>query len=215
MFEIVRSKEVSIQYDFVAIGNIIDKAGVARHSGFVIKYGEQFFDFDFNGSLIEFKPLSKEYFHIYTATISPNEVPSFIAQCKNILKKANPQFGYFYSGESYDPAGNHHSNSPFGEAMTCVGFCLNVLKEFLDTDYIQYEDWTDKNIYHSDWLWDYVRIHGIDEALVRREYRRISPIELLASAFFNQLPISKKSIDSKIGYIEDYFKRKASVSGKK
>ena len=78
------------------------------------------------------------YFHKTTLTIHPDEVPAFIVYCQQIKQKAKPIYGFFYSGEFYDKEGNYLMNKDLGERMTCVGFCLNVLKGFLEEDYIDY-----------------------------------------------------------------------------
>jgi len=78
------------------------------------------------------------YFHKTTLTIHPDEVPAFIVYCQQIKQKAKPIYGFFYSGEFYDKEGNYLMNKDLGERMTCVGFCLNVLKGFLEEDHIDY-----------------------------------------------------------------------------
>lgn len=205
MFEILRSKIESDRItDFVAIGNLIKEAE-AYHSAFVISYGKELYEFHYTGEEIEFKVIDNDYFHKITDTIVSEEVPAFIALCKNILKNANPTYGFFYSGESYNLDGTHLSNLDLGERMTCVGFCLNVLKGFLEEDYIVYEDWTSETHEKNGYLESYCEKYKLDPSKISVSHRRITPRECLTSCFFSELPISKKEIDERIGEVDEYF----------
>lgn len=204
MFEIVRSKKESdCINDFVAIGNIVEK-GESVHSALIIQYNKNLFEFHYYG-IIEFADIKNDYFHKITKTIVPDEVPAFIALCKNIVKNAKPQYGYFYSGESYDFNGNHQSNSGLGQIMTCVGFCLNVLKGFLEEDYITYSDWSEETHKSAGYVEKYCLKYNLDPLKINKSHRRITPRECLTSCFFSELPISKKEIDNKIPEINSYF----------
>lgn len=212
MFEIVRSKfESDISCDFVAFGNLIDNEKGPYHTAFVIKHNNNLFEFHYTGASIEYITLKRDYYHKVTKTISPNEIPAFIARCLNILKNANPKYGYFYNGESYDSNGEHLSNTDFGESMTCVGFCFNVLKGFLDEDYIKYDDWSGQQIHDPIWLIQYCKDNNIDMQKVIQNHRRITPIESLTSAFFHILPITKADIESKLEYVAENLKNRLQV----
>ena len=206
MFEITRSKMESDRVsDYVALGNLVENTK-SYHSAFVINYNKELFEFHYTGQQIEFIEIDNDYYHKITDTISPEEVPAFIAQCQNIQKKANPKYGYFYSGESYDIKGNHLSNENLGEVMTCVGFCLNVLKGFHEEDYLEFSDWTESSHNAPDYLTNYCNKHNIDPEKIRSSHRRITPREFLISGYFTQLPISKSKIDDKKADIQEYFK---------
>ena len=124
--------------------------------------------------------------------------------CKRILKKANPRYGYFYSGEYYDTNGIHFSDKTISETMTCSGFCINVLKGFLEKDYIVYTDWNTTSFPTQDYLERFANHFNIDKDKISESHRRISPLELLCSGYFWNLPIRKYDIDLKIDETSEY-----------
>ncbi len=204
-FDIVQSlKESDIVSDFVAFGNLL-LGTESFHSAFVIQYQNKLYEFHYTGAEIEYVELRNDYFHKITNTILPDEVPSFIAMCKNILKNANPSYGYFYSGESYTKDGVHLSNIDLGERMTCVGFCLNVMAGFLEEDYINYEEWSSDTHEDPEYLTRFCEKHNLDITKIKSAHRRITPRECLISGYFDSLPITKTEIDSKKVEIEEYF----------
>lgn len=206
MFEIVRSLvEDDRITDFVAIGNLIDGNAISKHAAFIIKHNDELFEFHYTGEIIEFEKIGRDYYHKITDTIDPEEVPAFIAKCKNIQKKAKPIYGYFYSGESYDIDGNHIGDPILGQRMTCVGFCLNVLKGFLEEDYLIYTDWTSETHDSKDYVELYCKENKIDPEDIIDSHRRITPRECLTSCYFTNLPISKKQIDNKIVQVNGVF----------
>lgn len=201
MFEIVRTlHESDCACDFVAIGH--QCGNLLEHSVFIIHYNNKFYQFEFLDGIVFTENVDDSY-HKITDTINKLLVPSFITYCKQISKHAKPKFGFFYSGEYYDKEGNHFSKSKTGERMTCVGFCLNVLKGFLEDDYIQYADWEESS--HSDtphYLQEFAIEHDLNTDEISDSHRRITPLELLTSAFFTKIPIKKADIDSKIDYVK-------------
>jgi hypothetical protein len=200
MFEIVRSNfETDISDDYVALGYI--SVNDNTHSSLIIQYQKTIFEFHYTGKEILFSPLSIDFFHKITKTIHQDEVPAFLAMCNQIKKYANPKYGYFYSGDYYDKLGNHFSQSKLNERMTCVGFCLNVLKGFLESDYLQYTDW--KLPKNNPYLIKFCENHGFNPNDIVDFHRRIYPIELITSAFFKNLPIRKKSIDEKVKIVNE------------
>lgn len=209
MVEIVRTLQDRVpNSDFVAIGNLL-VGTESRHSAFVIQFQNELLEFHYTGSAIEFNCLQNDYFHVVTSTIPDYEVPSFVAMCKNVLKRANPKYGFFYSGESYHPDGSHLSNVDLGERMTCAGFCLNVLKGFLEEDYLAYSDWNHTNhVTHptnSNYLQEFCARHNLDISKMREMQRRIEPRECLVSCLFDALPIRKADIDSKMPEAQRHF----------
>jgi len=193
-------------HEYVAIANL-HEGHIPTHAAIIINYKEELILFHYTGYDIEYSIVSDEYYHRVTKLIAQDEIPSFIALCKNIQKKANPSYGFFYSGESYDTNGDHLSNSDTGERMTCVGFCLNVLKGFLEADYIEYSDWTEASHEDDQYLERYCTNHQLEIESIRSSHRRINPRECLASAFFNNLPIQKVDIDEKVQILDTYFGR--------
>ena len=124
--------------------------------------------------------------------------------CRRIINKANPRYGFFYSGEYFDKDGNHFSDKAIGQTMTCSGFCINVLKGFLEKDYLVYEDWNTPSFPTTDYLQNYALRYNLDIDKIAESHRRISPLELLCSGYFSLLPISKNQIDSKLFETQEY-----------
>ncbi|MCJ8163802.1 hypothetical protein MKJ04_03045 [Pontibacter sp. E15-1] len=205
MFEVVRSLfESDRKTNFVALGTMQNDSN-SYHSAFVIQYDKNLSEFHYTGSSIELEGINHDYYHKITNTIHPDEVPSFIAQCLNIIKKANPKYGYFYAGESYNSDGIHFSNNDLGQRMTCVGFCLNVLKGFLEEDYIEYSDWEENSHDEENYLEKFCARNGISPEKVAPFHRRITPKEILASGFFVSTPIKKSQIDAKLSELQEKF----------
>lgn len=208
MFDITRSKfESDRTTDFVAIGNILDEKGYSCHAAFVIQYKDSLFEFHYTGKDVIYDNITNDYYHKITDTIPSFLVPSFIAFCLNVLKSASPQYGFFYSGEKYNKDGSHKSDSPLGETMTCVGFCLNVLKGFHDEDYIEYSEWVGESVQSKTYLERFCNTYNLDIKTIQFEHRRITPREVLVSCFFTELPIHKKEIETKMDEIDEWFSR--------
>lgn len=195
-------QEVGSTSDFVALGAITDSTDV-HHAGLVIHYEGKLYAFHYDGQ-IAYKRLTADYFHKITDAIDPNDVPAFIARCEVIQESRNIKFGHFYSGEAYDNYGYLDAKSDVGERMTCVGFCLAVLKGFLGEDYLAFKDWDSTSDKDSTYLDSFCKRHEIDPDSIKSAHRRIVPVELLTSGFFSSLPINKKDIESKKIEVEAY-----------
>lgn len=209
MPEIVRIQHISsIGTAFVAIGNLLSGTE-STHSAFIIRYNSRISAFHFTGYSIDFEEMGRDYYHIETPVIHKDEVPAFIALCLNIQKKANPLYGFFYSGESYDFEGNHRSDTDLGEVMTCAGFCLNVLKGFLEEDYIAYADWENIPYPNLGYATRFCNENGLDINKIQPSHRRITPRECLISCMFDVLPIRKSQIDAAQQMVQDFFEGQA------
>lgn len=198
MFDILNTlTEENSQKEFIAIGSYITNTGVPYHSVFIIKYENRLYQFHYTGREISFdENIDPLCFHKVTDTIPSALLPSFIMMCKQVLKKASPRYGYFYSGEYFDMNGNHFSDKAIGETMTCAGFVLNVLKGFLENDYLDYSEWASTTHDVNNYVEDYARRFSINSTEIQISHRRISPLDLICSAFFVNLPIPKSNIDS-------------------
>ena len=206
MFDIINTlTENDVKNEYVAIGAYINSQKIPAHSVLVIKYNNTISQFHFTGKEILFDGIyNNTCFHKITETIKSELIPSFIMMCKRILKKANPRYGYFYSGEYYDSNGIHFSEKAISETMTCSGFCINVLKGFLEKDYIVYTDWDTTSFPTQDYLESFANHFNIDKDKISESHRRISPLELLCSGYFSNLPIRKNDIDLKIEETSEY-----------
>lgn len=206
MFDIINTlTEVDVKNDYVAIGSYINPKKTPSHSVLVIKYNDIINHFHFTGKEILYDGIyDNNCFHKITETIDPKLIPSFIMMCRRIMKTANPRYGYFYSGEYYDTNGVHFSEKAISETMTCSGFCINILKGFLENDYILYPDWNTTSYPTQDYLEQFANHFKIDKDKISESHRRISPLELLCSGYFSILPIRKNDIDLKIDEISEY-----------
>ncbi|WP_298326202.1 hypothetical protein [uncultured Dokdonia sp.] len=209
MFDIINTlTEKDVKENFVAVGSYVSKhKNVPDHSVLVIKYNDEIFQFHYDSKCILLDGVyNNDCFHKITDTINPVLIPSFIVWCKKIMKNANPRYGYFYSGEYYDVNGIHFSDKEISETMTCTGFCLNVLKGFLEDDYLQYSDWNTPSYPSVTYLDRYSAHYKLDKNKISESHRRISPIELLCSAYFVDLPIKKSQVDLKLDEVTSYLK---------
>ncbi|WP_314060053.1 hypothetical protein [Empedobacter brevis] len=209
MFEIKHTNtEVDIKNEFVAIGSYLNENKEPFHSVLLIRYQNTNYQIHYTGvpgyGILFDTEIEDVCFHKITDTIDEKLIPAFYTMCKRIEKKANPKYGYFYSGEYFDNQGKHFSDKPIGETMTCAGFCLNVLKGFLENDYINYKDWNNQSFPTDDYLKKYAEKNNLDLDKIAESHRRISPLELLSSGFFNIIPISKKQIDTKVDETQQY-----------
>lgn len=208
MFDIINTfTEEDIKENFVAIGTYTNDDKEASHSVLIIKFNGFIKHIHYTGAEILFDDVYDDScFHKITDTINPALIPSFIVMCRNVMNKANPKYGYFYSGEYYDQNGNHFSDKPIEERMTCSGFCLNILKGYLEEDYLLYEEWCTPTYPKENYLEWYANRHGLQINEISPSHRRISPLEMLCSGYFENLPIKKSQIDSKIDETQEYLK---------
>ncbi len=208
MFDIINTlTEKDIKEDFVAIGSYVNGDKVAAHSVIVIKYNTVIKHIHYTSTEILLDDIyDDKCFHKITETINPVLIPSFIVMCKRVMEKANPRYGHFYSGEYYDQNGIHFSEKAISETMTCSGFCLNILKGYLEEDYLLHNEWSTPTYPTEDYLERYANHFNLDLNDISESHRRISPLELLSSAYFSNLPITKSQVDSKVDQTEEYLK---------
>lgn len=188
---------------FVAASVKINEKGVAYHAGIVIKHGGISYLFHYTGEdvLIEESPNGDYYFHKDFIFIKGPITASFLAHCHLIKENAVPEYNYFYSGSYYDTNGRYFSNIDMPECMTCVGFCINVIKGYIEEDeYFQFSDWTKESAESVEFLNRHiqrllVKHPTADVNLLIDNMRRICPDEYLASAFLYKLPITKTKVD--------------------
>lgn len=190
--------------NMVGAAMTIDVNG-SHHAAIFLRYNGESKLFHFDGRSVSIEDVSglEEYYQKQLNFIEPILLPSFFAQCELILEKAQPQFGFFYEGSLYNEEGDFKSPSHSPEYMTCVGFCLNVIKGFLsDEEFLSYDEWDESSL---DGVMEYVELFlekvkathpsiNIDDFKVN--LRRITPIEYLSGAFSDEIPVKKSFIDS-------------------
>ncbi|MDM8177761.1 hypothetical protein QT327_25995 [Olivibacter sp. 47] len=93
-----------------------------------------------------------------------------------------------------------------------MGFCLNVITGAIEgKSYILHEEWElpdhEKDDYfqeHMDSLMNSIPVEK--RAFLKKNQRRIYPIDYFTSSFVNEIPISKKSIDELNPLVEQAIK---------
>ena len=200
---LIKSDTNDLPFNFIAAAVKVDDDGHPHHAGLIIKLNDKFFLFHYTSRevILDKVPDEKWYFHKTLSFISEIEIPAFLAHCKIISIKAKPKYGYFYGG-SYYKDGKYFSEAHDKEFMTCVGFCINVVLGFLETEvYFSYSDWTDDSLDNpEEYLNNFINEQKgdnpeIDINAFKKNLRRIMPSEYVASAFFNEPPIRKKAVD--------------------
>ena len=184
--------------------------GEVSHSGLFIRYlaTNHFFHFDSKKVLLIEIPIGIDYCFFKQLDFIPDElIPSIYNYFKIVEKTANPTYGYFYTGSFYDSSSyefiDEHS---MPEIMSCVGFCLNVLKTILrQNDFIKYIDWHFHNGITEDDVLRYFEksvknFPNIDLAEFTKHVRRILPIEYYTAGFSHTIPVEKSFTDL---YIKD------------
>lgn len=211
--------------NFVAVAAFVDEKGQAFHSGLVIKYKEKAILFHYTGQVVSLANLPHTTFKIFHKElpfILEDEVAAFYVHCTQIQKHAQPKYGFFYAGDYYDVDGKFFSSSTMPEYMTCVGFCINVVKGYLENhDYFVHEDWDESSYADpnydgpADYFQEFLEIvkrdnphEKIDEALFRKNLRRITPSEYTTSAFLSQLPVRKEHTDPILDSVKRALKQK-------
>lgn len=222
--ELIQSDNPNLPESFVAAAVKVDNAGIAHHAGLVISTSGKYYLFHYTGEIVilDIVPNGKWYFHKNLSFITNEEVLAFYAHCKIISTKANPSYGYFYSGSYYTEEGQYFSESGIPEFMTCVGFCINVVLGFIESDeYFVYSDWSEDSVKNAhgvfanhidyfNWFISQPNVQGqnIDIQLFKENLRRINPAEYVASAYLEIIPIRKKAIDEIIANVEAVIEHK-------
>lgn len=200
--ELFKADSIDDDSDFVAVAVYINPQGEAHHSGLVISYNKVYYLFHYGGSDIELREFtSGRFFCKKVKFITHDEVLAFYVHCLTIHKTANPTYGFFFTGDYYDKEGKYFSESGLEEYMTCVGFCISVVKGFIEgNDYYIYEDWNEEDVPNNFFEYFISQLRQqdpqkvINEELYRKHLRRISPVEYTSGAYLN-IPVRKVNVD--------------------
>jgi len=198
LFDIVQTVNATDSHDFVALGSNFG-GSYPYHSLLVVRYSEMLRGFQYFGTANEIDNIPNDCFHTIMSHIQKSDIPAFIAHCKNVIKNASPEFGYFYSGDEYDQNGVHFSNFKGQQRMTCVGFCLAIIKGFIDEEeFINYTDWNQASL-ENEYLTKFCEENNFNISDIESHARRITPLDYIACGLVQgELPIRKKSIDNLI-----------------
>lgn len=226
--ELISINANDIPNNIIAAATFINDTGMAEHAGIFVKYNNTPLLLHWFGKDILFEKVDPSidsrhgwYFHKKFVFSLPRTISSFIVHCNEIKEESNPQYGYFYPGSYYDSNGKYYNDDEENrhpEYMTCVGFCLNVIKGFIEQeDYIQYRDWTAANSLDDEYLANTIKIirayhPDISVEEISENARRIKPVEYLAAAFSENIPVTKKYTDSIIEEVQQILSTKRRVA---
>ena len=209
--ELFRCGEENYTGNFVAAAVQI-KDGYAYHAGLLICCEEGTFLFHFNALeiVLEEPPNDDWYFYKIFTFIDTRLVSAFLALCKNVQKESAPNFGTYYDGSYFDHSGIYFSKIVRSEYMTCVGFCVNVIKGFLsdeeEVEVFQFKDWTNADLSPSylNTFVDKLKLQNpsADVNLLSDNVRRILPIEYIAAAYLKTMPFKRKNIATIVPSLE-------------
>lgn len=206
---IVKFNSVDLPANFVSIATKIE-GRKATHAGILIRHCNIHYLHHFPGNT---RPVVEENFnedgwYVYKVLDAFNvndekEVASFLQVCKRICLKSNITYSYIADGSHYDNRGEFIARIGLPEFGTCVGFCVNTLKDSIidvaDRGYFNLEEWDDSglNERYDAWAQNQVasRYPDLDWELYKMFKKRIAPIEYLCSAFTKDYPITKDTIN--------------------
>jgi len=212
--QLIQSDNSNLAANFIAIAIRLNKDGVGWHSGIIIAVNGIYKIFHYDDEThFEDIPKSKWYFHKELNLIQPEESNFFDSYCQRIKENSNPKYGFYYDGSYYGKDGKFFSENNKKEYMTCVGFCINIILGFIDSDvYFQYTDWDESTItpefFRECIKKDLLKHPELNEEQYKKHLRRITPPELTASAYLEEIPIKKVEIDKIIGVVTAVIKAK-------
>jgi len=214
----ISAKNADNSKNYVAVALYINSNGEGQHSGLLINFNKELklFHFTSREVLIEdFQDVYEGTWYYYKTLdlIHPDEVETFLHHCEQIAKKSTPKWALVFDG-SYFKEGVYFTNSGLKEYTTCVGFCINVVKGFLDgEEYIYVDDWnassTDswRAVYTDRFskMLDKIKAENPNITNIEEKFlKRITPIEYSVSAFLINLPIRKTDIDPNVAQMQGY-----------
>lgn len=190
--------------ELVGAAASVSRKGEVLHAALFTRFEGDSKVFHFTGEAVVYEDADSASRHFYKELLFiPSElVPSFVAHCELISENAKPIYGYFYSGSSlYDENGNFLDAGVLPESMTCVGFCLNVLKRYLGgNDLVAFQDWTHDTAPddYIDGFYEKVKESRptLTEEEFKRGVRRILPLEYFTASCSDEVNVSKSYIDN-------------------
>lgn len=210
--ELGEISNIDLESDFVAIGSYINSDRFCNHSILIICYNKELKQFHYTGKDVELKniDINQEIYYKKLDIIHEDEVVAFLGFCEELIKiGVHPAYGFVFNDSFYNPIdkSNFLKNAKH-DITTCSGFCIKVIRGYLynNPEYLFLKDW-DYNSYLTSpvslqnymnfILENYAKQNSttISQLFTLEEIKRIAPLELLVSAYYNDLPIRKVSID--------------------
>ena len=184
------------------------------HSGIFIRYDRRNYIFHFTGEgekVFLHTPIDNDWCFFKTLTNVKFFIPSVYAHFRRIKKRSKPDYFYFYGGGIFDQNGDYNDDDGLPNYMTCVGFCLAVMKFSLrGVDFLEFTDWPSgiidgkeedfiKKFYETKIAPNYP---NLPLERFSQNVRRITPLEYITAGFSDKLPVSKSFIDTKKGSVK-------------
>lgn len=198
--------------DYVGIYIDISRRNIDHSGIFITSKGKQYLAHypGYTKIIVETPPPKvKASYYKEVGYIHQDFIEAFLVHCRQIAKNAKPQYGQFYEGSYYDRTGVYFSKNNKKQYMTCVGFCINAIKGFLEREYFNYSGWNNDTVSDVESYFEaFVEQHKLKAAQDKKKYkkalRRIKPTELTASAYIEKvLPIEKSATDKIINLVEE------------
>jgi hypothetical protein len=218
--DLFRCEEANYDGNFVAIAVQIKDDSV-YHAGVLISSDEGTYlcHFDATSVHVEEPPKEEWYFYKVFSFIDPTLVNAFLAHCKVVQKESFPVFGAYYDGSYYDHTGTYFSKISRTEFMTCVGFCVNLIKGFLshehEVEVFHYKDWSTASLsptYLNNFI-KTLKLHNpdVDVNSLTDNIRRILPVEFISAAYLKKMPFRKAKITPISLIVDDILLNKVPV----
>lgn len=210
--KLIKYNDSELPSNFVSIAVVVNDNKEAYHGAILIRYRSVDHLFHYPGSeppVIEDITGGSGQILIYKIlenfdTEDDTDVGAFLRHCQRVCIETNVTYGFIFDNSTYALDGRYQSISGLPEIATCVGFCVNVLSNFVidvSESYFNLDDWDDQGIeghmQRVD-LWaqqeTLKKYPSLDWNLYNSFKKRISPLEYLCSAFCEVYPIHKATI---------------------
>lgn len=203
----------NINDNIIGVAACLLQDNTIHHAGIFIRYNSTNYLLHFDKEKVELLEIKKAVLCFFKRlSYIPSEIiPSTYLLFKRISMSKKPGYSYFYDGSCYEPTNiDFFDEYEMPEIMSCVGFCLNVLKTVLNReDFIKYTDWH----YHNGITEDKVKKYfeskikanypNIDIVEFCKHSRRILPIEYFTAGFSTTIPVEKLFTDANIKAVEN------------
>lgn len=219
--------ELNLLDDFVSLSVTTNSEGDCDHTGILVCLDEQLFYFHFYGDvkledITDTRSTKVNFYSKHLTILNSHEVSAFLGHCQELKRDGfKPLYGFVFDNSYYDPNNKEsYLVNAIHDITTCVGFCIKVIRgfSFNHDEYIDLSDWTSKSLSEIDddlkniisrHLEKYALSNGlsVQELYDQKNIKRVMPSELISSGFFDDLPISKKDIDTLRPTIEEYLKK--------
>lgn len=217
MEEIYKLSNYNFSEDLVGISLQLDDNNNCIHSGLIICLENEIYYFHYTGLEVKLENLTNTYNQKNNIVfkkldiINKGEETTFLGFCEDLLENGvHPIYGFIFNDSYYDPnTGESYLVNSIHDITTCSGFCIKVIRGFIynHPEYLKLNDWTLESLnlantnlieFSMKTIREYAiekNITSTEELFQTDELKRISPSEILASTFFNELPIRKIQID--------------------